>query len=84
MITLVIDHKKLVGSSFSVDLDIIYGVSQESILGPLLFNMDPCDLFFEDYSSDFATFADYTTPYECGLTLNEVMNNLEIFTEKSV
>ena len=29
----------------------------------------------------FANFAD-TTPYECGLTLNEVMNNLETTTEK--
>ena len=40
-----------------------------------------CDLFFEDYSSDFANYADDTTPYECGPTLNEVMNNLEITTE---
>ena len=38
--------------------------------------------FFEDYSSDFANFADDTTPYECGPTLNEVMNNLETTTEK--
>ena len=37
---------------------------------------------FEDYSSDFANFADDTTPYECGPALNEVMNNLEITTEK--
>ena len=39
-------------------------------------------MFFEDYSSDFANFADDTTPYECGPTLNEVMNNLETTTEK--
>ena len=52
------------------------------MLGPLLFNIDCCDLFFEDYSSDFADFADDTTPYECGPTLNEVMNNLETTTEK--
>ena len=32
--------------------------------------------------SDFANYADDTTPYECGPTLNEVMNNLEITTEK--
>ena len=30
----------------------------------------------------FANFADDTTPYECGLTLNEVMNNLETTTKK--
>ena len=44
----------------------------------MLFNIDLCDLFFED----FANFADDTTPYECGPTLNEVMNNLETTTEK--
>ena len=75
-------QKTKVGSSFSDYLDIIYGVPQGSILGPLLFNIDLCDLFFEDYSSDFANYADDTTPYECGPTLNEVMNNLEITTEK--
>ena len=75
-------QKTKVGSSFSDYLDIIYGVPQGSILGPLLFNIDLSDLFFEDYSSDFANYADDTTPYECGPTLNEVMNNLEITTEK--
>ena len=63
----------------SAYLDITYGVSQVSILGPLLFNTGLYDLFFGDYSSDFANFADNTTPYECGPTF---MNNLEIITEK--
>ena len=75
-------QKTKAGSSFSAYLDIIYGVPQGSILGPLLFDIDLCDLCFEDYSSDFANFADDTTPYECGPALNEVMNNLEITTEK--
>ena len=67
---------------FSAYLGIIYGVPQGSILGSLLFNIDLCDLFFEEYSSDFANFTDDTTLYECGPTLNEVMNNLEVTTEK--
>ena len=50
-------------------------------VGPLLFNIDLCDLFSENYSSDFVNFADDTTPYECGPTLNKIMNNLEITTE---
>ena len=38
-------------------------------------------MFFDDHRSDFANFADDTTPYECGPTLNEVMSNLEITKE---
>ena len=75
MITLVIKKSNL-GSSFSPCLEIIYGVLQGSILRPLLFNVDLCDLVFEDYSSDFANYADDTTLYECGPTFNEVINNL--------
>ena len=59
------------GSSFSAYLAIIYGVPQRSILESLLFNIDLCDLFFEDDNSDFTNFADDTTAYECGPTLNE-------------
>ena len=70
-----------VGSSFSAYLVIIHGVPQRSILESLLFNIDLCDLFFEDCSSDFATFADDITPYVCEPTLNEAMNNLEITAE---
>ena len=74
-------QKTKLGSSFSTYLDFVYGVPQGSILGPLLFNIDLCDLFFENYSSDFANFADDTTPYECGHSFNEVINNLETTTE---
>ena len=75
-------QKTKVGSSFSTYLDIVYGVPQGSILGPPLFNIDLCDLFFGNYSSDFANFADDTTPYECGHSFNEVINNFETTTEK--
>ena len=68
-----------VSSSFSTYLDIVYSVCQGSMLGPLLSNIDLCDLVFENYSSDFANFA---TPYECGNSFKEVINNIETTTKK--
>ena len=51
----------------------LYFRYSRSILGlPLIKSL--CDFCFEDYSSGFANFADHTTPNECGLKLNEVMN----------
>ena len=58
-------QKVKVGSSFRNQLDVLCDVSQVSILGPLLFNIDICDLFFTDMSSDIANYADDTTPFEC-------------------
>ena len=81
MITLELDYKKIKQVLRSY-LDIVYSVPQGSILGPLLFNTDLCDLLFENCSSGFANFADDTTPYECGHSFNEVINNIETTTEK--
>ena len=64
-------QKAKVGSSFSKELDILCVVPQCSILGQLRFNIDICDLIFIDLSSDIATYADDTTPYECALYCNK-------------
>ena len=77
-----VSQKTKVGSIFGAYLDIIYGAPKGPTLGPLLFNIYLYDLFFEDYSSDFANFSDDTTPYECGPTLTEVIQNLDMTTEK--
>ena len=70
------------GSSFSDLLAILYGVPQGSILGPLLFNINLCDLFLSEYSSEFANLADNTTPYKCGKKYDDVINKLEDTIEK--
>ena len=67
-----------VGSYYSEILDIIFGDPQGSILGPLLFNVNITDLFLiEHYRSDFSSYADDTTPYNCGNTFLEVISDLE-------
>ena len=53
-----------------------------SILGPLLFNIDICDLFFVNITSDIANYADDTTPYECDQHCDNLINNMELTVEK--
>ena len=75
-------QKTKVGFSFSTYLDIVYGALQGTLFGPLLFNIDLCDLFFENYSFDFAKFVNDTALYECGHSFEEVINDLQTTTEK--
>ena len=68
-----------VGSFYSEILQIIYGVPQGSILGPLLFNVNLINLFLaEDYKSDFSNYADDTTLYNYRSTFLETISDLEI------
>ena len=77
-----ISQKAKVGSTFSDLLDILYGVPQGSILGPLLFSINLYDLILSEYSSEFSNFADDTTSYECGKSYGKVINKPEDTIEK--
>ena len=57
--------------------EILLGVPQASILGPLLFNIFLCDLFCMMSDTEFASYADDDTPYVSAGTIDEVIKRLE-------
>ena len=68
-----------VGDSFSSWAEILFGVPQGSILGPLLFNIFICDLFYFLRDEEIANYADDTTPFTTGDTIEIVVaKNKEI------
>ena len=60
------DRKQRTKISDTYREEILYGVPQESIVGPLLFNIDLCDLFVIIDQHDIANYADGNTPYVSG------------------
>ena len=66
-----------VNTAFSSWTELLQGVPQGSVLGPLLFNIYLNDLFFILKDIEVCNFADDTTPYVCDKSLEKVLCDLE-------
>ena len=64
-----------VNTSFSTWKELLCGVPQGSVLGPILFNIYSNDLFYQLF--DVCNFADDTTLYACDMKLENVLCQLE-------
>ena len=69
-------HTKI-NTAFSSWTELLNGVPQGSILGPLLFNIYINDLFFNFAETDISNYADDTTLYACDSNLQNLITRLE-------
>ena len=67
-----------VNDSCSSWSEILFGVPQGSILGPLLFNIFICDMFYFMEDFEIANYADDSTPFSAKLNHKSVVEELEI------
>ena len=70
-----------VNRAYSIWKYIFYGVSQGSILRPLLFDIHLCDLFYFLENNDITSYADDSTLYSAQENRETVINTIETSTQ---
>ena len=66
-----------INESYSSWEEILLGIPEGSILGPLLFNIFMCDVFFMVNEIGFTSYADDNTPFASRGRLDDVLDCLE-------
>ena len=71
-----------IGQVYSTWDEIKSGVPQGSILEPLIFNIDLCDMFFNLKNHEIASYADDNIPYVTCDTIESMTGSLEKIAKK--
>ena len=76
-----LSHRKLkinINKTFSNWTNILHGLPQGSILGPIVFNVFVCDLFLFKPNIDLVSYADDNTPFAMGSSSElQVINEIK-------
>ena len=66
-----------INDAYSEYCKVLFRVPQGSMLGPLLFNIYICDIFYDINDCNFASYADDNTPHASSSNLDTLINKLE-------
>ena len=71
------EQRVKINDKYSSQSQILFGVPPGLILGPLLFNIFICGMYYFLEDFDIANYADDSTPYNVDKNTEFVVNNLE-------